>query len=125
MVGLLPFFMIILITTSLSSETKRDARWLDLCTVERTQFMLSANLLSAIGDFVFSGLVLCDRSLGARGSDTITKHHRVSAGIPSNLRPASSEIISTSVPLCDSSLFLTCPAHWTKRVASENTQHCT
>ena len=50
--------------------------------------MLSVNLLSAIVDLVFWSLVSCNRFLGARGSDTsITKSHRATAGIPSNLRP--------------------------------------
>ena len=44
--GLRPF-KILLITASLSSKTKRDARWLELCAYGGTQSMLSVNLLSA------------------------------------------------------------------------------
>ena len=64
--------------------------------------MLSVNLLSGMRDLVFMGLLLCVTSLPARGANTsVTMSHKLSAGSPSNLRPASNEIISASVLLCD------------------------
>ena len=51
--------------------------------------------------FVFLGLVLRITFLTASGSNTsITMFHKVSAGIPVNLTPASNEIIYASVLLC-------------------------
>ena len=52
-------------------------------------------LLSAISDFDFLGLVLRTRFLSAGGSNGSTSmSNKLSAGIPSNLGPASNEIIS-------------------------------
>ena len=51
-VGLGPF-MIILITASLSSNTKKDAHGLEMCAFGGTKSMLSVTLLSAVSEFVF------------------------------------------------------------------------
>ena len=52
-------------------------------------------------DFVFLGLVSRMGFLHAGGSDTsITVSHKLSAEIPSNLRPASNELFTALVLLC-------------------------
>ena len=76
------------------------------CAFGRTYTMMSVNLLSAIRDFVFLAfgvvqpIARCQRLQHIR----FPKSHRVSAGIPSNLRPASDEIIAASVLLCDTAV---------------------
>ena len=72
----------------------------NICVWE-PQSILSVNLWSAMSGFVFLGLVLRIAFLTASGSNTsITMFHKVSAGIPVNLTPASIEIIYASVLLC-------------------------
>ena len=69
--------------------------------------MLSVHLLSAMRDSVF-GLVLCMEFLPAEGTNTsITMSHKLSAGIPSSLRPASDEVVFASMH-CVTLLFASC-----------------
>ena len=102
--GLRPL-MIILITASLSSKTNKDA-----CLLERWAFggawsILSVNLLSNMRDVVFLGLVLRTRFLSVGSCSTsVTMSHKLRAGIPSNLGPASHELISASVLLCETAV---------------------
>ena len=104
--------VIFLITASLSSQTSKDARWLEMCEFEGT----SVNLLSVMKDIVL-GLLLSIGFLPAGGSNaSTTMSHQLSAGIHSNKRPTSNEIISASVRLCDT-------AYWYECAASQNAQH--
>ena len=97
--------MIILITALLSSKTKRDVRWLEMCAFERTKPMLSVILLSAMSDFVFLGLLLRMGALPAAGSNTsVIVSHQSSARMPSTLRPGSNELISALVLLCEAAV---------------------
>ena len=67
--------------------------------------MLSVILLSAMGGFVFLGLVLRMGSLAVGGPNTsVTVSYKLSAGSPANLRPASNEISCASVLLCDTAV---------------------
>ena len=51
------------------------------------------------------------------------RSHKSSAGIPSNLNPASKEMISDSVELCETEvLFLTHPNDWNKCMTTQNAQ---
>ena len=66
--------------------------------------MLSVMFFSATSDFFFFDL-LCTGLLPAEYSNkSITVSHKLSAGVSSNLRPASSEITSASVLLCETAV---------------------
>ena len=61
---------------------------------------------------------------GTEWHTSITKSHRSWARIPSMRKPASREMISASVELCENwSLFLAHPTYWHKCSASENAQN--
>ena len=107
-VGLLPL-IIILITASLSSNIYDKASWCENWTFEGAQSMLF-NTLIIHRDRLFDVWSLSplttgrpDRS-GARSvsprTETI-RSHKTRARIPSNLNPASKEMISDSVELCE------------------------
>ena len=135
-VGLLPF-LIILITASLSSNTYNKASWWEDLTFEGIKSTLSKSLIT---------LWDCLRFWTVRGGERTSRlfinrspcslwlwfvfprtatirSHESSAGIPSNLNPASKEMISDSVELCETeSLFLAHPTYWHERVTSQNAQ---
>ena len=112
--------MILLITASPSSKTKKDMPVSQSCAFGGTLSILSVHLLSAMRDFVFLSLVLRMGSLPARGSNTsIAMSHKLSERIPSNLSPASNEIISA----CVTQLFDASPAYRYECVASPHAQH--
>ena len=106
-VGLLPF-MIILITASLFSNTCNKASWCENWTFEGTQSMLFRTLniprdcpctwpssRQTTGFTVLSWF-----SVVSPRAKTI-RSHQSRAGIESNLNPASKEMISDSVELCE------------------------
>ena len=118
-VGLLPF-MIILITASLSSNTYNTASQWEDWTFEGTRSTLCKSLIT-LGD--------CLRLQSVRGGERTSRlflnkspcairfwfvfprtatnrSHESSAGIPSNLNPASKEMISDSVELCETEVCL-------------------
>ena len=65
----------------------------------------------------------CSILFGTERNILITKSQRVRAGIPAMRKPASREIISASVELCETEpLLLAHPTYWHKRVTSENAQ---
>ena len=67
--------------------------------------MLYVILLSAMSDFVFLGLLLRMGPIPAGGPNTsVAVTRKLSAGILSDLRPASNEIISASVLLCETTV---------------------
>ena len=110
-VGLLPF-MIILITASLSSNTYNKASWCEHWTFEGTR-----STLSKIIDHVsrlLAPVIRVRANNGSHRSITVlswfwvmfprtktTRSHKSRAGILSNLNPASKEMISDSVELCE------------------------
>ena len=114
-VGLLPF-MILLITASLSSNTYNKPSWREECTFEKRKLTLSISWLVPWGFFrVWSlwGAARTSRRF-VHGSlrswllwyvfpwrTATIRPHKSSAGIPSNLNPASKEMISDSVELCE------------------------
>ena len=114
MVGLLPF-MIILITASLSSNTYNKASWREDWMFEGIKSTLSKSLITlwdclrlrivwggeqASRLFTTGLSVLSWFWVVFPRTETI-RSHRSKAGIPSNLNPASNEMISGSVELCE------------------------
>ena len=112
-VGLLPF-MIILMTASLSSNTYIKASWREELTFEEIKSILSKSLIIPWDFFRVGSLWGAARTRFVHGSPrawslwfvfpwrTATiRSHTSSAGIPSNLNPASKEMISDSVELCE------------------------
>ena len=103
-VGLLPL-RIILITASLSSNTYNKASWREDWTFEGTESMFSTTLI-LLWDLwcLWTSLSGCpDRS---ETWETLPKtetirSHKSTAGSPSDLNPASKEMISDSVQLCE------------------------
>ena len=105
-VGLLPL-MIILITASLSSNTYNKASWCEDRTFEGTQSM-SFNTLIFPWDLWFLSLTTGRPGLSGiwivfPRTETI-RSHKSRAGIPSNLNPASKEMTSDSVELCETAV---------------------
>ena len=109
-VGLLPF-MIILITASLSSNTYNKASWWEDWTFEGTKSTLSKSLITlwdCLRRWIVWGGEQASR-LFTTGLPVLSwfwvvfprietiRSHRSRAGIPSNLNPASKEMISDSV----------------------------
>ena len=113
-VGLLPF-MIMLITASLSSNTYSKASWWEELTFEGIKSTLSTTLIVPWHRFRFWIVWGVERtsSLFTNGSPrsfwlwfvfprTATiRSNKSRAGRPSNLNPASKEMISDSVVLCE------------------------
>ena len=113
-VGLLPS-KIILITASLSSNTYNKASWCEKLTFEGRKSTLSKSLVPPSDCFRFWIVWGVERTsrLFINGSPwtlllwfvfprTATiRSHKSSAGIPSNLNPASKEMISDSFELCE------------------------
>ena len=112
-VGLLPF-IIILITASLSSNTYNNASWCENWTYEGTQSTL-VKTLNTPWDRLFGPWLLSQFTTGCTvlswfwavfpRTKTI-RSHKSRAGIPSNLNPASKEMISDSVELCETEVCL-------------------
>ena len=107
-VGLLPF-VIILITASLSSNTHNKASWCENWTFEGTQSTLVKTLNipwdRLFGSWLVSRPTTCCSVLSVvwvvfSRTETIRSHNS-RAGIQSNLNPASKEMISDSVELCE------------------------
>ena len=111
-VALLPF-MIKLITISLSSNTYNKASWWEDCTFEGTKSTLSKSLITLCLRLwiVWSGertpRLFFNKSPCStwfwfvfRKPETI-RSHKSRTGIQSNLNPASKEMISDSVELCE------------------------
>ena len=100
-VGLLPL-MIILSTASLTSNTYDKASWSENWTFERTQSMLFSTLVFpwdlGLMSMLKSLSVLTVVSVVFPETETITSHKSRSR-CPSNLYPASKEMISNSVEL--------------------------
>ena len=72
----------------------------------RFKSVQSVMFFFAFSDFFIFDL-LCMGLFSAQSFDaSITVSHKLSAGIPSNLRPASNEIISASVLLCETAVCL-------------------
>ena len=109
-VGLLPF-MIILITASLSSNTYNKASWSEDWTFEGVKSTLSKSLIS-LRDclrpwFVWgqtTGLPVLSWFWVVFPRNETIRSHRSRAGIPSDLNPASKEMISDSVELCETAV---------------------
>ena len=106
--GLLPL-IIILITASLSSITYNKASWCENLTFEGTQSILF-NTLIIPWDRLFGPWLLSQFTTGCPGLSGVwivfprtktIRSHKSRAGIPSNLNPASEEMISDSVELCE------------------------
>ena len=102
-VGLL-LLMIILITASLSSKIHNKASWREECTFEEIKSMWF-NTLVIPWDLWSSSLTMGLPGLSIvwivfPKTETIRSHNS-RAGIPSNLNPASKEMISDSVELCE------------------------
>ena len=119
--------MIILITASLSSNTYNKASWCEDWKFEGTQSMLFSTLVIPCDLWSLS---LTTGLSGLSGvwimfprTETI-RSRRSRAGIPSNLNPASKEMISDSVELCETEVFFsfTHPTYWNKCVSSKNAQ---
>ena len=105
-VGLLPF-MIILITASLSSKMYNKASLREEFTFEEIKSTCCLDYQS-FHEFSFA-LEICSGLFELDYSDTCFREepatirsHKSSAVIPSNLNPASKEMISDSVELCES-----------------------
>ena len=101
-VGLLPF-MIILITASLSSNTYNKASWREDWTFDGTQSMRLNTFVIPLELWFLSlttGLPGLHESESFPKTETI-RSQKSRAGIPSNLNPASKEMISDSVELCE------------------------
>ena len=107
-VGLLPL-IIILITASLSSNTYNKASWCEKWTFEGTQSML-LNTLVVPWDRLFALCTLLSLTTGLPGLSWVwivfqrqktIRSRKSRAGNPSNLNPASKEMISDSVELCE------------------------
>ena len=113
-VGLRPF-MIILITASLSSKMYNKALEPECVTLDGMRSILvRSGLTCLVGlcffmwSVVFRDRFPCDSWpsdlliwFGGEWNTSITKSQRSSAGIPSMLKPASREIMSASVELCE------------------------
>ena len=113
-VGLL-LLKIILITASLSSNTCNKASWWEDLTLEEIKSTLSKSLITPWDCFRFWMVWGVERTsrLFINGSlrslwlwlvfprTTTIRSHKPSAGIPSNLNPASKEMISDSDELCE------------------------
>ena len=111
-VGLLPI-MIILITASLSSNTNNKASWCEELTFEDIKSTLSRSSITPWDFFrfwsvwgtartsrLFFNKSPCSVRLWFVFPRTATiRSHKSSAGIPSNLNPASKQMISDSVEL--------------------------
>ena len=101
--GLLPF-MITSITASLSSNTYNKASWCEDWTFEGTQSMLFSTLVIPCDLWSLSLTTGLPSLSGVwimfPRTETI-RSHKSRAGIPSNLNPASKEMISDSVELCE------------------------
>ena len=97
-------FMIILITASFSSKTNIDPLSLEMCEFEKQSQYCS---LTSCPSWEISSLVLRVGSLPAGDSrkSSVTSH-KLSAGIISNLRRASTEKTSASVLLCENTCLL-------------------
>ena len=113
MVGLLPF-MIILITGSLSSKIYNKASWREEWTFEEIKSTLSRSSIIPWHFFRVGSLWGAARTKFVHGfpcswllwyvfpwRTATIRSHKSSAGKPSNLNPASKEMISDSVELCD------------------------
>ena len=101
--GLLPL-MIILITASLSSNTYNKASWCEDWTFEGTQTILFSTLIFP-WDFWLLSVITSRPVLSVvwvmfHQTETIRSHNS-RAGSPSNLNPASKDMISDSVELCE------------------------
>ena len=123
--------MIILITASLSSNTYNKASWCENWTFEETRSTLlkTKNIprdcwpcawLASRQTTGFSVLlwfwVVFPRTKTIRS-------HKSRAGIPSNLNPASEEMISDAVELWETAVcFFTHPTYWNKCMTSKNAQ---
>ena len=97
--------MIILITASLSSNTYNKTSWREDWTIEGTESMsfITSIRLWDLWCFLTSLSGCPDRSETWETlpeTETI-RSHKSRAGIPSNLNPASKEMISDSVELCE------------------------
>ena len=125
-VGLLPL-MIILITASLSSNTYNRASWREDWTFEGTESMsfITSIRLWDLWCFLSSPSGCPDRS---ETWETLPKtetnrSHDSRAGKQCNLNPASKEMISDSVELCETEVcFLTHSTCWNKCMTSQNAQ---
>ena len=103
-VGPLPF-MIILITASLSSKIFKKASLREEFTFEEIKSTLSKSsifpwIFFRVGDLDGSPRTWSFWCVFPWGTATI-RAHKSNAGIPSNLTPASKEMISDSVELCE------------------------
>ena len=113
-VGLLPF-VIILITASLSSKTYNKGSWWEDWTFEGIKSTLSKSLITlrdCLRLWIVCGGEKASRLFNNRSTKFYTvlirvsknwndQIHRSRAGIPSNLNPASKEMISDCVELCE------------------------
>ena len=97
-VGLRPF-IIILITASLSSKTENIALEPACVTLDGTWSILVRSRLVCMVAVTLYHLWCCWIALGKNTS--LTKSQRSRAGIPSMRKPASREITSASVELCE------------------------
>ena len=116
-VGLLPF-MIILITASLSSNTYNKASWWESRTFDGIKSTLSKSLIILWDCWrlwivwggertsrLFFNKWTCSVWFWFVFPRTATiRSHKSSSGIPSNLNPASIEMISDSVELCETAV---------------------
>ena len=103
-VGLVPF-MIILITASLSSNTYNKASWCEELTFNKRKSALSRSWIIPWNFFCIGDLDKSSRSwlfwYVFPWRTATVRSHTSSAGFPSNLNPASKEMISDSVELCE------------------------
>ena len=135
-VGLLPF-MTILITASLSSNTYNKASWCKNWTFEWIISTLSKSLIILWDCFrfwivwsvertsrLFTNKSPCSLWLWFVFPRTATiRSHKSSAVIPSNLNPASKDMISDSVEIVRNwSLLLTHPTYRNECMTSKNAQ---
>ena len=106
--------MIILITASLSSKMYNKASWREECTFEEIKSTLSRSSIIPWKFFRTGSLWGFTRTQFVCGSlrswlfcyvfpwrTATIRSHKPSAHIPSNLNPASKEMISDSVELCE------------------------
>ena len=125
-VGLL-HLKIILMTASLSSNTYNKASCCENWTFEGTKSTLFKTLITlwdcwctCFSSRQTTGFTVLSWFWVAFPRTNTIRSHKSRAGIPSNLNPASKEMISASVELCETGFLH--PTYWNKCMTSKNAQ---